>query len=46
MKFAGAVFNGAIGFAVGGGVGAIQSFILKKGKNRQKNYSQKLLLVV
>lgn len=32
VKFAGAVFNGAIGFAVGGGVGAIQSFILKKGK--------------
>ncbi|WP_282034469.1 hypothetical protein [Metabacillus indicus] len=32
VKFAGAVFNGAIGFAIGGGVGAIQSFILKKGK--------------
>lgn len=34
VKFAGAVFNGAIGFAVGGGVGAIQSFILKKGKRQ------------
>ncbi|MGM0879218.1 MAG: hypothetical protein ACQEWV_32430 [Bacillota bacterium] len=32
VKFAGAVFNGAIGFAIGGGVGAIQSFIIKKGK--------------
>lgn len=34
VKFAGAVFNGAIGFAVGGGVGAIQSFIIKKGKKQ------------
>lgn len=32
VKFAGAVFNTAIGFAVGGGVGAIQAFIIKKGK--------------
>ncbi|MFB6497294.1 hypothetical protein [Bacillus haynesii] len=34
VKFAGAVFNAAIGFAVGGGVGAIQSFIIKKGKKQ------------
>lgn len=33
VKFAGAVFNGAIGFAIGGGVGSIQAFILKKGKH-------------
>lgn len=32
VKWAGAVLNAAIGFAVGGGVGAIQSFIIKKGK--------------
>ncbi|MPQ25711.1 hypothetical protein [Bacillus paralicheniformis] len=34
VNFAGAVFNAAIGFAVGGGVGAIQSFIIKKGKKQ------------
>lgn len=33
VKFAGAVFNMLIGIAVGGGVGAIQSFIIKKGKD-------------
>ncbi|AKO95127.1 hypothetical protein BEH_15635 [Priestia filamentosa] len=32
VKFAGAVFNTAIGFAIGGGAGAIQAFIVKKGK--------------
>lgn len=32
VKAAGAVFNTVIGIAVGGGVGAIQSFIIKKGK--------------
>ncbi|GKU82588.1 hypothetical protein [Niallia sp. NCCP-28] len=32
VKLAGAIFNTAIGFAVGGGVGAIQAYILKKGK--------------
>lgn len=32
MKFVGAVLNTAIGFAVGGGVGAIQAYIVKKGK--------------
>lgn len=32
VRFAGAVFNTVIGFAVGGGVGAIQSFIIHKGK--------------
>ncbi|MBC6136106.1 hypothetical protein HB825_14785 [Listeria booriae] len=32
VKWTGAVLNAAIGFAVGGGVGAIQSFIIKKGK--------------
>lgn len=32
VNFAGATFNTAIGFAVGGGVGAIQGFIAKKGK--------------
>ena len=35
-KLAGALLNGAIGFAVGGGVGAIQGFILKKGKEEAK----------
>lgn len=33
VKAAGAVFNTVIGIAVGGGVGAIQSFIIKKGKD-------------
>lgn len=32
VKWAGALLNTAIGFAVGGGVGAIQAFIIKKGK--------------
>ncbi|MED0988069.1 hypothetical protein [Bacillus paramycoides] len=32
VKFAGAVLNTAIGFAIGGGVGAIQAYIVKKGK--------------
>ncbi|MDR0125538.1 MULTISPECIES: hypothetical protein [Bacillus] len=36
VRFAGAVFNAVIGFAVGGGVGAIQSFIIKKGKAEAK----------
>ncbi|MCY8698786.1 hypothetical protein MOD68_05480 [Bacillus spizizenii] len=34
VKVAGAILNTAIGFAVGGGVGAIQSFIIKKGKKQ------------
>jgi hypothetical protein len=33
VKAAGAVFNTVIGIAVGGGVGAIQAFIVKKGKD-------------
>ncbi|MDR7247971.1 hypothetical protein [Bacillus pumilus] len=36
VRFAGAVFNAVIGFAVGGGVGVIQSFIIKKGKAEAK----------
>ncbi|MGX6444461.1 hypothetical protein ACWM35_14735 [Neobacillus sp. K501] len=32
VNFAGSVLNVAIGVAVGGGVGAIQSFIINKGK--------------
>lgn len=32
VNFAGAALNTALGFAVGGGVGAIQAFIAKKGK--------------
>lgn len=32
VNFAGSVFNVAIGVAVGGGVGAIQAFIISKGK--------------
>ncbi|MFJ7746469.1 hypothetical protein [Peribacillus sp. NPDC097295] len=44
VKFAGAVFNGAIGFAVGGGVGAIQSFILKKGKKQAEKLFTKTVV--
>lgn len=36
VKAAGAVFNTAIGIAVGGGVGAIQAYIIKKGKDEAK----------
>lgn len=36
VKFAGAVFNTAIGFAVGGGVGAIQAYIIHKGKEEAR----------
>ncbi|NPC93611.1 hypothetical protein HOO54_15555 [Bacillus sp. WMMC1349] len=32
VKFAGALLNIAIGVAIGGGVSAIQSFIINKGK--------------
>jgi hypothetical protein len=34
--FAASAFNVAIGIAVGGGVGAIQSFIINKGKQEAK----------
>lgn len=44
VKFAGAVFNGIIGFAVGGGVGAIQSFIIKKGKEEAKRLFTKTVV--
>ncbi|WP_230160706.1 hypothetical protein [Peribacillus sp. Bi96] len=42
VKFTGAVFNGAIGFAIGGGVGDIQTFIIKKGKKEAEKVLQKL----
>lgn len=32
VKFAGTAINVVLGFAVGGGVGAIQGYIIKKGK--------------
>ncbi|WP_267903479.1 hypothetical protein [Bacillus pumilus] len=41
MRFAGAVFNAVIGFAVGGGVGVIQHLLLKKAKQKLKEYSLK-----
>ncbi|WP_430534828.1 hypothetical protein [Listeria rocourtiae] len=36
VRWVGAILNTAIGFVVGGGVGAIQSFIIKKGKREAK----------
>lgn len=36
VNFAGALINTALGFAVGGGVGAIQAYIVKKGKEEAK----------
>ncbi|MGM9926635.1 MAG: hypothetical protein ACI35O_12840 [Bacillaceae bacterium] len=42
VKVAGAILNTAIGFAVGGGVGAIQAFIIKKVKKKQRDYLLKL----
>ncbi|MET1180702.1 hypothetical protein ABG775_22495 [Peribacillus simplex] len=44
VKFAGAVFNGAIGFAIGGGVGAIQAFIIKKGKKEAEKLFTKTVV--
>lgn len=44
VKFAGAVFNGAIGFAIGGGVGAIQAFIIKKGKKEAQKLFTKTVV--
>ncbi|MGG0791698.1 hypothetical protein ABE132_24025 [Peribacillus simplex] len=44
VKFAGAVFSGAIGFAIGGGVEAIQAFIIKKGKKEAEKLFTKTVV--
>lgn len=44
VKLAGAIFNTMIGFAVGGGVGAIQAFIVKKGKAEAKKIFTKTVV--
>ena len=44
VKVAGAILNTAIGFAVGGGVGAIQAFIIKKGKKEAERLFTKTVV--
>jgi hypothetical protein len=44
VKLAGSIFNVSLGFAAGGGVGAIQAYIVNKGKKEAKRIFTKTIV--